>query len=327
MSIKLTTAKHMFCLLPHWMQGDIDGITGLAKYNFHIHFKSGKCNVEADALSRFDWEKCNDNIQSDSIQTIVVAAIARHLANVESILCSVQAIELFLPIQSEPMAISKAITISSNQSHMTCPEHGLSNLENITSVDKSDCLTTGPLENKLNPKCMTFQDWVDAQSKDKIIIKIVLLFKSTKLCCCKINGNDKNEMKQFIRQCYQFVMRKGVLYHKTEVSCPNRSTMQLLLPESFRKQALFDYLGHLRIEWMIDHLRDHFYWPGMLVDMTKHIKQSERCLKLKAISEKAPMENIDAMYPMELVHMDYLTIEANEGGKDVHILIITYRFM
>ena len=35
------------------------------------------------------------------------------------------------------------------------------------------------------------------------------------------------------------------------------------------------------------------------------------------------MENVDATYPMELVHMDYLMIEANEGGKDVHILVIT----
>ena len=39
------------------------------------------------------------------------------------------------------------------------------------------------------------------------------------------------------------------------------------------------------------------------------------------------METIDAMYPMEVVHMDYLTIEANEGGKDVHILVITDHFM
>ena len=37
------------------------------------------------------------------------------------------------------------------------------------------------------------------------------------------------------------------------------------------------------------------------------------------------MEN-DATYPMELVHMDYLTMEAYEGGKDVHILVITDHF-
>ena len=29
---------------------------------------------------------------------------------------------------------------------------------------------------------------------------------------------------------------------------------------------------------------------------------------------------------MELVHVDYLTIEANEGGKDIHILVITNHF-
>ena len=32
-------------------------IAGLANYNFHIHYPSGKSNVEADALSRIDWEK------------------------------------------------------------------------------------------------------------------------------------------------------------------------------------------------------------------------------------------------------------------------------
>ena len=67
----------------------------------------------------------------------------------------------------------------------------------------------------------------------------------------------------------------------------------------------------------------------MLNNTTKHIKQCERCLNFKVLPEKAPMENIDATYPIgisSLVHMDYLTIEANEGGKDVHILVITDHF-
>ena len=38
------------------------------------------------------------------------------------------------------------------------------------------------------------------------------------------------------------------------------------------------------------------------------------------------MENVDATYPMELVHMDFLTIEATKGGRDVHILVITDYF-
>ena len=58
------------------------------------------------------------------------------------------------------------------------------------------------------------------------------------------------------------IHEKRVLYHKTEMSHPDRSTMILVLPAAFRKQALrgcHDDLSHLRIEWMIDLLRDHFY--------------------------------------------------------------------
>ena len=64
----------------------------------------------------------------------------------------------------------------------------------------------------------------------------------------------------------------------------------------------------------------------MIDNMTRHLKQWEKCLQFKALSEKAPKENIDTTYPMELVHMEYLTIEANEGGKDVYILVITGHF-
>ena len=38
------------------------------------------------------------------------------------------------------------------------------------------------------------------------------------------------------------------------------------------------------------------------------------------------MENVNTTYPMELVHIDYLTIEAAKGGKDVHILVTMDHF-
>ena len=105
--------------------------------------------------------------------------------------------------------------------------------------------------------------------------------------------------------------------------------MQLVLATTLRIQALkwcHDDVGHLGIERILDLLRDQFYWPGMTEDPTRHIRQCERCLQFKASPNRAPMENVDARYPMELVHMDYLMIEANKGGKDVHILLITNHF-
>ena len=56
-------------------------ITGLANYNFPIHYNSEKSNMEADALSWTDWEKCDETIQASSIQAIGAAAIAGNVAN------------------------------------------------------------------------------------------------------------------------------------------------------------------------------------------------------------------------------------------------------
>ena len=73
-------------------------------------------------------------------------------------------------------------------------------------------------------------------------------------------------------------MRNRILYHKNkikEVNHPDKNTMQLVLPEAFRKQALqgcHDDLGHLRMEQTIDLLRDHLYWPGMIDNMTRHVR-------------------------------------------------------
>ena len=169
--------------------------------------------MEVEALSRIDWEKCGETIQANSIQTIVAAAIAGDIANIEAVSCSVQAIASFFLIPSDTIAISKVITRSSNQSHMTCLETESSVLQTVSMADDSDhlVLTIGQEGDKLNPKCMTKQDWVEAQSKNKTIGEIIHLFKTKKLYCRKINEIDNNEMKQFIRQCNRLFMRNGIL--------------------------------------------------------------------------------------------------------------------
>ena len=280
-------------------------ITGLANYNFHIHYKSGKSNVEADVLSRIDWEKCDETIQANLIQMIVAAAIVGDVDNhIESVVCGVKTIDSLFPSISDTPAISKAITRSSGQSCLTCLKPISSVMEAVTKPDDSSHpeVTTGPLEDQLNPKCMTKQDWVEGQSKNQTIGKIIHLFKTKELYCRNVNDTDINEMRQIIRQQNRLFMRNGILYRRNEIqeiNHPDRNTMHLVLPEAFRKQALQgcnDDLGHLRIEQTLDLLTDCFYWLRMLNDVTRHIKQCERCLKFPVLPEKAPMENIDALF-------------------------------
>ena len=98
-------------------------IASLANYNFHIHYKSGKSNAEADVLSRIDWKKCDKTIQTDSIQAIVAAAIAGQVTNhIETVPCNPQVVNVPLSPISDTTIISKAITQLSRHSHMTCLE-------------------------------------------------------------------------------------------------------------------------------------------------------------------------------------------------------------
>ena len=173
-------------------------------------------------------------------------------------------------------------------------------------------------------------DWMRAQAEDKTIGKVIERYKIKELQ--KGKDTDSQEMKQFLKQRSKLLLRKGVLYCKNDtqgIDHPDRNTIQLVLPTTLRTQALkgcYNDLGYLGIERTLDLLRDQYYWPGMTDDMTRHIRQCERCLRFKASPNRAPMENVEATYPMELLHMDYLMIEANEGGRDIHILVITDHF-
>ena len=88
-------------------------------------------------------------------------------------------------------------------------------------------------------------------------------------------------------------------------------------------------MGHLGIERTTLLLRDRFYWPSMIEDIEHHIKSCPHCLRFKTQPEKAELNPIIATRPLELVHIDYLTIKAPEGSKsdkDINVLVITDHF-
>ena len=146
-------------------------IAHLANYNFHIHYKSWKSNVEADALSRIDWEKCDETIPANSIQ--VIAAIARNVVNhIEAIPCSPQTIDSIFPSIPDTSIICIAITRLSGQSHLTHPEYESFISKIVSNLDGSSHLEITP-DHQLNLKCMSETDWVEAQSNDKITGEII----------------------------------------------------------------------------------------------------------------------------------------------------------
>ena len=102
--------------------------------------------------------------------------------------------------------------------------------------------------------------------------------------------------------------------------------MQLCLPKPYRNQALegcHDNVGHFGLDRTLDLLRDRFYWPHMMDEAKEYVTSCRRCQMAKGKQQLAPLQPYHADAPMELVHMDYLTIEHGRTGNDVNILIIT----
>ena len=108
--------------------------------------------------------------------------------------------------------------------------------------------------------------------------------------------------------------------------------MQFVLPKKYWQKALeacHDNVGHLEIERTLSLLCDRFYWPNMAQDVEIHVKSCPRCLRFKRLPERANLNPIEATRPMELVHIDYLTIKAPKNSKslkDVNILIVMDHF-
>ena len=104
--------------------------------------------------------------------------------------------------------------------------------------------------------------------------------------------------------------------------------MQLVLPPAHREVVLrgcHDEVGHLGLECMLDLMHDRFIWPHMAVQVKEHIGKCCPCLAFKARQPKAPLENIVATHPLELVHLDFLCLEPGKGLEE-NVLVITDNF-
>ena len=64
----------------------------------------------------------------------------------------------------------------------------------------------------------------------------------------------------------------------------------------------------------------------MTKDAELHIVRCEWCIWFKSKPQSATVENIQANHLLQLVHSDYFMIKVTEGGKDVHVFIITDHF-
>ena len=249
-------------------------IASLANYTFSLHYKSGKTNIEADALSRIerDNQPLEMIIDAEAVQAIANAAQFNDLTELN--------------------------------------EH-----PNLLI-----CKSASPV-----PRKFTNEIWKDEQSQDEDISIVYQVIQGTQLGLSEV-GND---VKTMLRRKNKFVIRNGLLYRKCQAASHDTEYLQFVLPKRFRKQALeacHDEIGHLGVERTTALVRDRFYWPNLAKDVEEYIKTCPRCARFKSVPERAELVSIIATRPLELIHIDFLTIESKKSDKDVNVLIVTDHF-
>lgn len=106
------------------------------------------------------------------------------------------------------------------------------------------------------------------------------------------------------------------------------TSYQLILPQNYRQVALeglHDATGHMGVDRTMDLVRARFYWPHMQAYVDNTVKKCEQCVRQKARAERsAPLVNIQTSRPLELVCMDYLSLEPD--GRGTKNILITDHF-
>lgn len=100
-----------------------------------------------------------------------------------------------------------------------------------------------------------------------------------------------------------------------------------MLPKELRPIVLASlHDDDMGIERTLDLVRSRFFWPRMAFDVETKVRTCNRCVRRKALPERsAPLVDIRTTRPLELLCMDYLSLEPDRSNtKDVLVLTDHY---
>ena len=116
-----------------------------------------------------------------------------------------------------------------------------------------------------------------------------------------------------------FVLRRNLLYLKVMPKRSNEDVLVFVVP-GLKRQAAIDgchrYLGHQGRDHTLSLLRERFWWPGMAQRMMMSVRNCPKCRIFEAKPQIPPMEPILCTEPLDLVHIDYVSMEVTVGMKE-----------
>ena len=170
---------------------------------------------------------------------------------------------------------------------------------------------------------MNRAEWRKEQEQDQAIHKILSLLKEDWLFKYRNSKTDDTDVQNYLKARRSLCLIDGLLHQQVQLKHHQTAVNQFVLPRPFRRRmvmACHDEMGHLGMDRMLLLLQDRVYWPGMSKDVREHIRTCERCEHFKERPSTEEIEQTEAEYPLEMIHVDFLVI----GGKKIPEKILTF---
>ena len=231
----------------HW-------VASLANYNFRLHYRAGKANIDADALSRVSWPGCMPDNTSTHIEVIAAA---------------MQAVQ-----EAALQGPASPIEDYSSDLHVLNVLQGSKQIASMTLEDWHKAQEVGSI---LSLVIARLRDGMLGKSQSKATDPpksvnlgengIILFFKRGILY-------RQARPRELVETLLQLVLPAG----QREVAL----------------RGCHDEVGHLGLESILDLMHDRIFWPHMVAQVKENVRKCCLCLAFKARQPKAPLKNIVA---------------------------------
>lgn len=259
----------------------------LADFNFTIKYRPGKCNNDADMLSRVPLDissyvdSCTEEVSQEMFRTLISTVAAQE--NGESTWVS-------------------AVTI--NETLLDC---------DVRTIDAEH----------LALKKISLPEIRKSQREDQAIGRVVTFIVSGTRPSAEQRRKELPETQTLLHEWNKLSLDKdGILRRKPR----NQVVLPAQFRRLVYKE-LHENMGHLGSERVVSLARDRFYWPHMQNDIEHYISNVCQCIKRKTptLKQRAPLEPITSTAPFELISIDFLHLEKSSNGCE-YILVIVDHF-
>ncbi|RXN13035.1 Transposon Ty3-I Gag-Pol poly [Labeo rohita] len=264
----------------------------LAGFQFEVRYRPGRTNGNADALSRWPVSESSAGPTEDgAVPCGGVGYVASEVVRA--------CVHAFVPVT-----------------------------ENVEEGHKFETVVHTNQGDQVGPSLLV--EWKRAQRTDPAVSRLWVYMDRGRGPTPRERAAEDRSTQVLLRQWARLCVDQGLLCREVCDSKTFDKLKQIVVPQCLQMQVLewvHDHAGHLGAEKTLSLARRRFFWPRLAQGVEKWCLQCVRCNLHKTPANKvsAPLVSIQSEYPLQIVSVDFLSLEAARSGM-CSILVMVDHF-